>query len=274
MRAAIVEKLHDLGRSVIGAMMLGMPLLYTMETWWLGWTLPAWHLAVWTVLGLLIISVTVHYVGFREGKKEKDAPWYRQVADFLELLATSFVTGVLVLLLFGILEWGDGLSEMVRLGLVEVVPLGIGAAITNRALAGAQEDGGTPPPFKREMATFALGALFFSFNVAPTEEMELISAHAGPWRMPLIVIVSLVASYFALYVLQFRGSHGRVSATGSAWSQWGETITGYFLAVVISVVLLWGYGHLGDATPYEAAQMTVVLSFIASMGGAAARVAI
>lgn len=272
MNGSVRKKLHDLGRAIIGAMMLGMPLLYTMETWWLGWRLPAWLLLAWAILGLVVISVVVHFVGFRKNVDERKQPWWMEVTDFFELLATSFIAGLIVLYMFGIAEWGDDLGQVVRLGLVEVVPLGLGAAITNRALAGAENaDGATK--FGHEMGIFALGALFFAFNVAPTEEMELMAAHAGPLRLVIVIFASLLLAYLALYELQFRGSAGRVSGAESKWLQVGETVTGYAISVLVSAALLWAYGHFQDTiTPMEMAQKTVVLAFIGSLGGAAARV--
>ena len=273
MTGGLRQKLHDFARAVIGAMMLGMPLLYTMETWWLGWRLSAWLILAWAVVGLALISLLVHLVGFRKHVDERRQPWWAEVTDFFELLATSFLAGLFVLYLFGIAEWGDDLGQVVRLGLIEVVPLGLGAAVTNRALAGAEDNGDEPPQFGREMGIFALGALFFSLAVAPTEEMELIAAHAGPLRLIFVILASLLIAYVALYELQFSGSAGRVSGAQSKWLQAGETVTGYAISVLVAGVLLWGYGHFdGAMTHMEMAQKTVVLAFVGSLGGAAARV--
>lgn len=264
---------RDLARGTIGALLLGMPLLYTMETWWLGWRLPAGLLLAYALGGLGVVMVAVHHVGFHERGVERDRSALAQLGDFLELLASSLAAALVVLALFGIVAWGDRPEQVVRLALVQVVPLGLGAAITNRALAHAEGDASSHG-FRGEMATFAVGALFFSFPAAPTEEMQLIAAHAGPWRLALVVVASLLLTYLALYVLEFRGKAGRAQAMGSRTLQFGETAAGYVLALLLSALLLAGFGHFQGVTFHEGVQLTIVLGLLASLGGAAARVVV
>lgn len=203
--AALTRELRDIGRSVVGALLLGLPLLYTMETWWLGWRLPAWMVLTYAFGGLVLVSVVVHHVGFHKGHAEKEEHLRKEVLDFFELFMTSFLTGVLVLFMFGIIEFAEDLGDVVRLALIQVVPLGLGAAITNRALGSAESENKESVDFRREGAIFALGAIFFILPVAPTEEMELIAAHAGPYRMVGIVVASLLVD---------REGHAAATASG------------------------------------------------------------
>lgn len=265
---------HDLARSAIGAVNIGLPLLYTMETWWLAWRLPAWLLLAFAIGGLLAIAAVTIAVGIDPREEGRVTPLRRLPRAFVELLFTSFVTAYAVLLLFGIVEWGDSLQDVARLGLVQVVPLGLGAAIANALLKGTDDEEDGPPPFAKEMATFALGAALFSMNIAPTEEMELMAAHAGWWRLLLVAAVSVVATYLVLYHFEFKGRSGRLAGMGAKHLQWGETLAGYAIALAVAAGLLFGYGHFLDATWEEAVQKTVVLSMSAAFGGAAARVVI
>lgn len=266
------SQVRDVARGLIGALLLGMPLLFTMEVWWLGWRLPAPLLLGYSVGGLVAVSLAVHWVGFHEGRQEQQRGFAKQVGDFCILFMTSFVAAVLVLALFGVIDSTSTLSHVVRLALMQVVPLGLGAAITNRALKAAEED--DPPPLRREAAIYALGVLFFALPVAPTEEMELLAAHAGAWRMPLIVIASFLLSYVALYVIEFRGHGGRSEAAQSWGVQVGETAVGYVIAFALSAALLAGFGHFTETTLPMAVQQTVVLAFLGCIGGSAARVVI
>ena len=267
---------QDFARSTIGALNLGMPLLYTMETWWLAWRLPIWVLGAFAFGGLAVIALATNFVGFEGSRPGRDKSWGRLAQDFVTLMLSTFVAAYAVLLLFGIVELGDPAQDVVRHGLIQVVPLGLGAAIANVVFQSVdkEKEQGETPSFGKEAATFGLGAAFFAFSVAPTEEMELMAAHAGWWRLVLVAAGTLVFTYLVLYVIEFRGRAGRLAGMQSRWLQWGETLVGYAIALAVSVFLLFGYGHLLDVTPPEMVQKTVVLSMIASFGGAAARVVV
>ena len=266
--------LRDQARSLVGAYLLGLPLLYTMETWWFGWTGPDWLVLTYSLVGLLIVFVVVHFIGFKPEHQGPERSVFDWAQDFAELVLVSFVAAYLVLLLFGILDLSTPPREAIRLGLVQVVPLGFGAAVANRALGMGEEANGGPKPLKKELGVFALGAIFFAMPVAPTEEMELMAAHAGWTRMVLIVVAAVALTYTALYVLEFRGHKGRSERSDKLAWRLGETFAGYLVALTLGAAMLFGFGHFNGATFPEMVQQTVVISFIASVGGAAARVVI
>ena len=268
------RRLLDLARSLVGALLLGVPLLYTMETWWLGWRLPAWLLLLYSVGGLVVISVLTHFVGYHKEDHPDGSRVVQEAKAFLELFATSFVAGVIVLLLMGIPQDRFASPDVLRLALIEVVPLGLGASLTNLALSSAEDEQEDGSDFVKEGATFAVGAVFFALPIAPTEEMQLIAAHAGPWRLVALLLASLVITHLTLYVLNFRGHAGRHKGAGSFLVQAGETMTGYAIALVVSLGLLGGFGHLLEANLSETLQEGVTLAFVASLGGAAARVVV
>ena len=257
---------RDLGRGLVGALLLGLPLAYTMETWWLGWRLPTHVILLFDVVGIAVVVGVTHAIGFKRAHRGPVGV-RRLVEDFLELILTSSLAAYGTLLLFGIIDPQDSLAAVVRLGAIELIPFALGAALANHAFAGAEGEG--PAPFAKEMAVYALGALFFAFPVAPTEEMALMAAHTGPWRLALVVAVSLALCYVALYELEFRGASGRARRP---LVQAGETFTGYAVAFAVSAGLLAGYGQLLDVTLYEGVQKCVILGLLASVGGAAARV--
>lgn len=265
--------LEDLARSTIGALNLGMPLLYTMETWWLAWRLPLWILATFAFIGVIGIVVADELVGFQEDAKKKRAPLPRLVQSVVELILSTLAAALVVLFLFGIVEWGDPLGDLMRHGLIQLVPLGLGASIANIVFR-ATDNEEDPPTFLKEMATFALGAAFFAFSIAPTEEMELMAAHAGWWRLAFVVLFTIAFTYVVLYVIEFRGHRGRMAGMESAWLRIGETMAGYAVALAVSAFLLFGYGHFQDAPFALVVQETVVLSLVAAFGGAAARVVV
>lgn len=272
MPSPVRRVLRNQGRGVTGALLVvGLPFLYTMETWWHGWELRLVHLVVYAFVGLGAVFLITRYVGFREEDRERKErnPW-RVVTDFTELLFQSFVAAYLILLAFGILELGDSLLTVVRLGLIQIVPLGFGAAIANQLLR-AREEGGPEARFPRNLVTFALGAAFVSFPIAPTEEMELMAVHAGWGRLAVVVVVSILVVHLVLHELQFRGHSARVEDR-KEWAQLGTAFTAYGVGAIVSVALLASFGHFSGTTLGEAVQLTIVLSFLASVGAIAGEV--
>ena len=271
MPQGFVAELREQGRGVTGALLVvGLALSYTMEVWWHGWQLPVTTLLIYAVVGLGAVLAITRYVGFRSqetGKKHLGP--LRIVTNFAELLVQSFVTAYAVLLLFGIIDFSSSPYTIARLGLILVVPMGFGAALANHVLGGKQ--GSKSFEFPKNLGLFALGATFLSAPVAPTQEMELMAAHAGWWRLAAIVVASILASHLMLYELEFRGQKQRLKGHSEV-TMWGSTFMAYLVAFVVSMAMLAAFGHF-SATPLEVwVQETIVLSFIGSIGGSAAQV--
>ena len=273
------DELREQGRAVVGALtVVGITFIYTMETWWHGWQLPVTTLLLYDVVGLALVLAVTRNIGFREDEQSENGlsgghqESIRQlVVDFTELIFQSFLTGYLALFMLGIVKWGSPLLEIVRLGLILVVPLGFGAALTNQLLTGAGDE--DEFAFPKNLAVFALGAVFLASTIAPTQEVEVVAAHAGWWRMSVIVIVSLVTAYLVLYELGLQGQETRVQRR-SRITMMGTATMMYALAFVVTAALLAAFGHFSDA-PFEVwVQETIVIAFPATIGAGAAEVII
>lgn len=265
--------LHDLGRGMVGALLFGAPVLFTMETWWLGRTLHPAYVLGYVVVGLLLVLGLLRVVGFRDDESPPVRP-PRLAVDFALLLLEALLAAFVVLLALGVLRPGDSLVTMARVALLQVVPLGLGAAIANRLLGERHEE---DPETHREglarnVGLFALGAVFYTFPLAPTEEVELLASSAGWVRMPFLVALSVVVTYLSLYVLEFRGHHRRVQLMPQGWLRWGEACLGYATAFAAGALMLLAFGHFSDGTFATWLQDAVVLAFPAALGGSAARV--
>ena len=264
------EELREQGRGVTGALLVtGLALTHTMEMWWHGWQLPVVNLVAFAVVGLALVLAITRYVGFRQRDRGVSSSLWRIFTDFTELLVQSFVTAYAVLLLFGIIDLSSSPYEIARLGLIMVVPMGFGAAMANHILGGEETD--EPFDFPKNLALFALGAIFLAAPFAPTEEMELIAAHAGWWRVAAIVVASILAAHLMLYELEFKGQRQRV-AGHTRLTTWGSTFIAYLVAFVVSALMLAAFGHFSTTPPSVWVQEIVVLAFSASIGGSAAQV--
>ena len=117
----------------------------------------------------------------------------------------------------------------------------------------------------------AAGALFLAFNVAPTEEMILISYLMDPERVLLMIALSLGVMHAFVYALEFTGQE--IIAPGTPfWSEFLRfTVVGYAIALLISAYVLWTFGRLDGTGWEERISGILVLAFPATVGAAAAR---
>jgi len=266
------DVLKDQGRGIAGALfVVGLAFLYTMESWWLGWRLPLSHLLVYAVVGLLVILAVTQQIGFQSeaAGRSRNSP-RKVVVDFAELVFQSFFTAYLVLLAFGVVNLGHSFVSLARIGLIQVVPLGFGAAVANRLLTGAEEDI-DEEAFPRNLPTYVFGAVFVAFPVAPTDEIEVIALQAGWARLAGVVVLSVVVAYLVLYELEFRGQNARIESR-SRLTQLGSAFVVYAVGLSVAVAFLAAFGNFAGATLEEGIQQTIVLSFIASIGASAGEV--
>lgn len=269
-----MTELQEQGRGVIGALVVvGISFLHTMEAWWLGWQLPVRILLVYAVLGLVFVLAITRSIGFREEEQDQQVDLLRLVTDFTELVLQSFVTAYAVWLLFGIIEIGDSLITIARLGLFLVVPLGFGAALANQLFKGTKDESDETLQFPRNLAIFALGAAFIVAPISLTQEMELMAAHAGWGRLAVIVAVSVPTAYFTLYELEFQGQQQRVGDR-SVSMMVGRSFTVYLVALVVSAGLLASFGHFSSTPVAVWIQEIIVLGFPATIGASASQIII
>jgi putative integral membrane protein (TIGR02587 family) len=271
----LLGELREQGRGFVGALLaVGMTFLYTMESWRLGQTLPISYLLIYAVVGIGGIVILTHAIGFRQEDRIASSdsdPTLALMVESAEILFQSLLAAYVGLFLLGILAVEDTFGTAVRLGLIEVVPLGFGAALTNQLVM--NDEGNEYENYlPRNVAVFTIGALFIASTIAPTQEIEVIAAQIGWLRTLSIGLLSVVLTYFTLFELEFRGQQGRIDR--SRKEQVGTAFTAYAVGVVVSIGLLTAYGHfIGGEFPLMV-QETILLAFPASLGAAGAEVVI
>lgn len=272
--SGLAKELREQGRAIVGAfLVVGVTFVMTMETWWLGWQLPAWHLLLYAFAGLALVMVITRSISFRSEEQQTDGQRNdvrRYLTDSAELVLQSFVAAYVSLLMFGLIELGDPFLIVARLGLVLVVPLGFGAALANELLKGGQSSQRSYP---KTLAVFALGSVFLSAPIAPTQEMKRMAAHAGWPRHGIVIVVTLLVTYLMLYELELQGQNRRLKGE-SRLMQWSQPFVVYLIGFAAAFALLAGFGQFTGTTYSVWVQQTVILAFPASIGGSAAQVII
>lgn len=264
--------LRDLGRAAGGALVFSLPMLMTMELWSLGFYLDRTRLLILLLTALPLLVVLSREVGF-----EQTRFWRDDVVDAFIALGVSAPVCIATLVLFGTITFETALDEAVGKVTIQMVPAAIGALLAkSQFAAGASEGEGEngsrkDETYAGELFLMAVGALFLGFNVAPTEEMMLISYQMTAWHALCLVLLSLGVMHGFVFAVGFAGG-SEVSPDEPWWSPFVRlTLPGFVIALSISLYLLWIFARLDGLHPDSIAMAVVVLSFPSAIGAAAAR---
>lgn len=261
--------LIGLARAFGGAIFFAMPLLMTMEMWSLGFSMGRLHLALLTAVLIPMLVGLAHYSGFKATRTLGE-----EVVDGLVAYAVGFVTAALVLWIFGVIRAGMPAGEILGKIVLASVPASVGAALAVGLLGGdkaEEERRKRDAGYAGSLFLMAAGAIFFAFNVAPTEETIVIAYQMSAWQVAALGIGSLIMMHAFVYGVEFHG--GIEVPRGVPW--WSifvrYTVAGYAVALVVSAYVLWTFGRFDGAAYSHMATTTLVLGFPASLGAAAAR---
>lgn len=277
-------EVEDAVRGACGGMLFGVPLLFTMEVWWVGGTSPPSLL-----LGVLLATFAIVFLlnrtsGFRSTRDVRIAD---ALKDSVEAMAIAIVCVLAVLVLIREITSATPLQDALGKVVYEATPFAIGVGLARHFLRGGRtgEDDGDGRPASEEdpriNATLAdigatlLGAIFVAFNIAPTDEVPMITAAVTPAWVVGIVVMSLVVSYGIVFAAGFSSQGARRSQPGVIQHPVTETLVCYLLAMAASLVMLWFFQRWDADDPFDMVlQQAVVLGFPAAVGGAAGRLAV
>lgn len=256
----------DLARAFGGAIVFSLPMLMTMEMWELGFSISPPRLALLLLLTMPLLVGLSHYIGF-----EETFGWKDDIVDAFVAYGVGFCAAAPVLVLFGVITTATAPAEIVGKVALQAVPASIGALLTQSEFSGgARRKELREETYGSELFFMSAGAVFLSLNVAPTEEMILISYQMTPWHGLALALVSLTLMHAFVYSVEFRGQ-SLVPEGTAAWSVFLRyTIVGYAICLAISAYVLWTFGRY-DGLSYEMIAATVVLAFPAAVGAAVAR---
>lgn len=258
-----------LARAFAGAILFGLPLLMTMEMWWLGFTMDPLRLALFQALFFPFLVLLSWHAGF-----EPTFSWRDDVVDALVAYAVGVAASALVLGVFGVLDRAMSAREAIGEVTLQAVPASIGALLAQAQLgeddaADRPEHGGEG--YASDLFIMAVGAIFLAFNMAPTEEMLLIALRMTEWHAIVLVLGSLACVHAFVYGVAFRGEEGRAGGAPRHHLFLRYSLVGYVLACAISAWVLWVFGRLDGLALLPALKTVIVLGFPAGLGAAAAR---
>lgn len=259
---------------MLGALLVSMPLLATMEMWWLGFTIPPLKLLLFLTVNFGLLILLEYYSGFQKGH----VLFWEEVQDAVDAYGIGLLVAVVVLFLFGVIDWSMSLREVVGKVLIEAIPLSIGASIAISVFGdhdARRERRKRRAGFWSSQLIGVAGATYFGLNIAPTEEPVMIALGLLWWQAVLLLLFGLLLTHVILYSVDFAGGYrlpGRISWLGTLVRT--GTIS-YAVALVVTAFLLWTFGRIGSETALlPSLNMIVTLGFVNSLGSAAAKLII
>ncbi|MNZ56729.1 hypothetical protein D3C78_746820 [compost metagenome] len=265
--------LIGLARGTAGALLFALPMLMTMEMWFLGLYVNSWRLLLLCILNLPLLLLLARRIGF-----ENINSWSQALRDAITAYGLGIAVSAGVLLLFGVLNDQLTASNIVAKVALQSVPASIGALLGRSQLgqysdAEDEEEGeySGETGYLHELFMMVVGALFLNLNVAPTEEMILIAYKVTPYHVLALCLLSIAIMHGFVYALHFKGSH-QLHEGQQWWQSFIRfTLPGYVIAIAISIYTLWTFERLDHTSLSQIMNATVILGVPASIGAASAR---
>ena len=261
-----------LARAFGGAIIFTLPMLMTMEMWWLGFYMNDLRLVLLLAVNIPLLIGLSYYVGFEETFEFK-----QDALDAFVAYAVGFIAAVPILLSFAVIEPGMSSGEIIGKVSLQAIPGSMGAMLAQSQLGGQKKDRDRKKrntSYAGEIFIMMVGALFLAFNLAPTEEMILIAYKMTVWHILALALVSMAIMHAFVYALEFKGQ-AAIPKNTPFWSIWLRfTIVGYSVVLLISLYVLWTFGRTEGMNFYQVVNSVIVLGFPAAIGAAAARLII
>lgn len=280
-------QIQDGLRGLASGFLVGIPVVFTVDTWWLGDQLSPIDSLVLVMFAYMLTLAAVYWIGFRRGVRKG----WEHGADAVEALALAIV--VLLTVYWALGQLGSGRSLVTILGRVAVAssPVALGIAIANHLLprdaSRYAPDPGDATALRQqgllrsihtfwiEIAAAIAGAGFLCLSIVPLDDLSAIASSVPLANLPWIVLLSLVVSYVIVYAAGFAGESRRQRWRSALDHPITETILAYCVALIVTWACLMIFGRLSlDSPVTEIYAKTVLLAFPASMAAAAGRLAV
>jgi putative integral membrane protein (TIGR02587 family) len=273
-----VKELKDLVRGLCGGFLFGIPLLYTMEVWWIGSSVKP--LMKYVALGLTFIIVYFlnQMAGFRQKSRGKRR--LETLTSTLEAMALGVICATLMLILVQEITLSTQLSEAIGKVVYESIPFSIGVALANQLLNDTSEENEDSSRDSinatlTDIGGTFIGALVIGFNISPTDEVTMLSARASGPILLAVVFASLLISYGIVFEAGFSNQKKRRQQKGFFQSPASETLASYLVSLFAAAFMLWLFQQLTFTDPWDLwLKHILILGLPTTIGGAAGRLAV
>src|SRR5918998_1894695 len=269
----VSQSLREYGRGVAGGLLFSLPLLYTMEVWWAGFTSHPWRLAAYVAATFALLLGYNYFVGLR-----RDTCFSEVVIDSVEELGLGLLVALVILWLLGRVTAAMPLEEALGKVVIEAMTVAVGVSVGTAQLGAGdgEEDkgvggrGAEGVGFGGQVVVALCGAVLFAANVAPTEEIVMIAVEVSAWRLLGLSLLSLALGALILYYSEFAGSKKHVRFDRHHDVLVGTVVT-YAVALAASAAILLFFGRFDGQALATCVAQTVVLGVAATLGASAGR---
>ncbi len=273
-----------------GGFLFGIPLLYTMEVWFIGaYIQPPILLSILAVTFIVVLLIN-RIEGFRP-QESKTLPG--AIAETFETLAVGIVCSTLMLIILRRIDLQTSLIEALGQVIFESVPFSFGVAFSRSLLSGNpgidldENKPSNSSPSSRNpksivwrdtIADFSatlIGALFIAFSIAPTDEINMLAASASALELLAIMVASLLISYGIVFASEITNYQQRRQQSGLFQTPQSETVISYIVSLFVGMMMLWFFQKISVSDPWFLwLRYGIILGLPASVGGAAGRLAV
>ncbi|WP_413198579.1 TIGR02587 family membrane protein [Nostoc piscinale] len=274
------REINDIVRGICGGFLFGIPLIYTMEVWWIGSLAKPRLIAI----AIALMFVVVFLLNYTEGFRKRRNTWRLDEAaiDTVEAMAIGFVCAAFMLWLLQEITPATSLKESLGKVVYEGLPFTLGVALANQFLQEGNQNNSTSATHKNNLhATLAdlgatvIGATVIAFNIAPTDEVPMLAAAISPPWLWVLMAASLVISYAIVFQAGFSDQKKRRQQKGIFQRPLSETTISYLVSLLASGAMLFFFQKLTLSDTWMMwLEHTLVLGLPATIGGAAGRLAI
>ena len=277
-RRPIQKSLQEYGRGIAGGLLVSLPLLYTMEVWWTGFVLETSALLAALAATFLLLLGYNRFGGMRPGIRLLDV-----IIDSIEELGLGILLATLVLYLLGRITPGMPWNEILGKIVVESIVVSIGVSVGTAQLGAQPKEGedempGSPSDKSGEESSSGAssrifgqivlafcGAVLFSANIAPTQEVVIIAIEASTAKLIGLAGLSLATGALILHYSDFLGTGDDTRRRGRV-AILLEPAASYATALLASAMMLWFFRRFDDVSFATGVSEVVVLGFAGNLG--------
>ena len=281
---SLTDSLQEYLRGIIGGIMFSLPLIYTMEVWWAGFSLHPFRIFIYVLATFTLLLGYNNYGGLRYDENRLEV-----VIDSIEEMGIGLLVSAAFLWLLGRITADMTWEEIVGKITIEAMTVAIGVSVGTAQLGGGdsnpssdtekndqKQPKGPPCPiqsqgdFWGQVVISLCGAVLFAANVAPTEEVIMLGIEISSLKLLGLAIVSIALGSIILFYSNFTGAE-RFTRSRSLFTIVSGTVINYAIALLASAAILWFFGRFDNIALITAVAQTVVLALPATLGASAGR---
>ena len=281
------EEIQEIISGASGGFLFGIPLLYTMEVWFIGSDIEPPILLSSLAVTFTIVLMLNQIEGFRP---EKNLTILENIAETIETLAIGITCAALMLIVLQEINGQTSLSEALGKIVFEAIPFSVGVAFSrsllsrdaetdsdnnNQSVQSSKQQAIVWKDTVADLIAAMIGSLFVAFSIAPTDEIDMLASSASSGWLLIMMLASLLISYGIVFASKITNYQNRLKQSGIFQSPKSETIMSYLVSLLTGILIMWFFHKLTFSDPWFMwLRHGIVLGLPACIGGAAGRLAV